>query len=134
MPTYVTKQLLQFEHPHPTKPQHCPYNPNPIKYGQSNQATHPIDNSPKLNEANKKHIQQIVRSFLYYAHTVDPTILMALSAIASQQALPNENMRNRINQFLDYMATHPDAKIQYCASEMVLNVHSNASYLSAPNA
>jgi hypothetical protein len=59
---------------------------------------------------------------------------MALSAIASQQALPTEDMRNCINQFLNYMATHPDAKIQYCASDMVLNVHSNASYLSAPHA
>jgi hypothetical protein len=31
------------------------------------------------------------------------------------------------------MATHPNAKIQYRASDMILNVHSNASYLSAPN-
>ncbi len=134
MPTYVAKQLLWYEHPHPTKPQHCPYNPNPIKYGQDNQATDPIDTSPKLDEANKKRIQQIVASFLYYAHAVDPTILMALSAIASQQALPTEDTRNRVNQFLDYMATHPNAKIQYCTSNMVLNVHSNASYLSAPHA
>ncbi len=34
MPTYVAKQLLWYEHPHPTKLQHCPYNPNPIKYVQ----------------------------------------------------------------------------------------------------
>jgi hypothetical protein len=59
---------------------------------------------------------------------------MALSAIASQQALTTEDMRNRVNQFLDYMATHPDAKMQYCASNIVLNVHSDALYLSAPNA
>jgi hypothetical protein len=30
------------------------------------------------------------------------------------------------------MWTHPDAKIRYRASDMNLNVHSNASYLSAP--
>jgi hypothetical protein len=60
---------------------------------------------------------------------------MAQSAIASQQAAPTEETCNRINQFLDYMATHPEAKTQYHASDMVLNVHSNASYLlSAPNA
>jgi hypothetical protein len=59
---------------------------------------------------------------------------MALSAIASQQAAPIEDTRNHVNQYLDYMATHSDAKIQYCASNMVLNVHSDASYLSAPNA
>jgi hypothetical protein len=58
---------------------------------------------------------------------------MALSAIASQQAAPTEDMHNRINQLLDYMATHPDAKIQYRASNMVLNLHSDASSLSALN-
>ncbi len=30
--------------------------------------------------------------------------------------------------------THPDAKIHYRASNMILNVHSDASYLSAPKA
>jgi hypothetical protein len=33
-----------------------------------------IDTNPKLNKANKKRIQQIVGSFLYYARTVNPTI------------------------------------------------------------
>lgn len=32
------------------------------------------------------------------------------------------------------MATHPDEKIFYHASDMVLNVHSDASYLTAPKA
>ncbi len=82
-----------------------------------------------------KNTFNIVRSFLYYyVRAVNSTILMALSAIASQQALPTEDMRNHVNQFLDYMATHPDAKIQYCALDMVLNVHSDALYLSAPHA
>jgi hypothetical protein len=53
MPAYIAKQLLWYEHPHPTKPQHCPYNPNPIKYGQDNQATDPINTSPKLDKAKK---------------------------------------------------------------------------------
>jgi hypothetical protein len=110
MPIYVAKQLLWYEHPHPTKPQHCPYNQNPIKCGQDNQATDPIDTSPKLDEANKKCLQQIIGSFLYYARAVNPTILMALSAITSQQALPTEDTRNRVNQFLDDMATHLNAK------------------------
>ena len=32
------------------------------------------------------------------------------------------------------MATHPDAIIRYYPSDMVLNVHSDASYLTAPKA
>jgi hypothetical protein len=59
MLAYIAKQLLQYKHPHPMKPQHYPYNPNPIKYGQDNQATDPINTSPKLDKANKKCIQQI---------------------------------------------------------------------------
>ena len=32
------------------------------------------------------------------------------------------------------MATHPDATIRYHASDMILNVHLDASYLSVKNA
>jgi hypothetical protein len=87
-----------------------------------------------MDEAGKKRVQQIVGSFLYYAQAVDPTILMALSKISSQQSAPTENTMKRVNQFLDYMWTHPDAIIRYPWSDMILNVHSDASYLSAPKA
>ncbi len=59
---------------------------------------------------------------------------MALSDIATQQAAPMENTMKQVNQFLDYMWMHPDAIIRYHASDMILNVHSDASYLSAPKA
>jgi hypothetical protein len=49
------------------------------------QAPAPTDDSPLLDAAGKKRIQQIVGSFLYYACVVNPTILMALSNIATQQ-------------------------------------------------
>jgi hypothetical protein len=35
---------------------------------------------------------------------------MALLAIASQQINPTEETNGHVHQFLDYMATHPDAK------------------------
>ena len=34
--------------------------------------------------------------------------------------------------FLDYCATHPDAMIRYHASDMVLRIHSDATYISEP--
>jgi hypothetical protein len=77
---------------------------------------------------------KIVGSSLYYAWAVDPTILMALSEIASQQAALTENKMKHVNQFLDLMWTHSDVIIQYHAADMILNVHSDASYLSAPKA
>ena len=112
MPAYVQKQLTRYEHKTPSRPQHCPYTPHPIKYGKDNQTVDPIDDSPPLDEAGKKYIQQVVGSFLYYARAVDPTILMALSDIATQQNKPTENTKKRVDQFLDYMATHPMAKIR----------------------
>ncbi len=74
MPAYVAKQLLWYEHPHPTKLQHCPYNPNPIKYGQDNQASDPIDTSPKLNEANKKRFNKLLEaSFTMHVLLIPPS-------------------------------------------------------------
>ncbi len=103
-------------------------------YGKGNQATTPSDTSPLLDVSGKKRIQQTVSSFLYYARTVNPTILMALLAIAAQHSAPTDETLTRVNQFLDYTWMHPDAKIRYRASDMILNIHSDASYLSAPKA
>ena len=62
------------------------------------------------------------------------TMLVVLSTIASQQAYPTkETMRNTL-KCLDYVATHQDAILTYSASNMVLNVHSDASYWVEPKA
>jgi hypothetical protein len=126
------KQLTCYAHPTPNRPQHCPFSPNPITYGKDTQASMTTGNSPVFDNAAKKEIQEVVGSFLYYAWAVNPTILMALSDIVTQQATLTKNTRKQVKQFLDYMWTHPDAKICYRASDMILNVHFNASYLSAP--
>jgi hypothetical protein len=103
LPAYVKKQLTKYSHVAPLKPQHCRYAPNTIKYGKDNQAPSPLDESPCLNKAQKKCIQKMVGSFLYYAQAVDPTILMALLEIDSQQVAPTENTMEHVNHFLDYM-------------------------------
>jgi hypothetical protein len=40
-----------------------------------------------------------------------------------------KDIKFRIDQFLDYAATHPNAEIRYDASEMHLWIHSDASYI-----
>ena len=59
---------------------------------------------------------------------------MALSEISSQQSVPTEITMKHVNQFLNYTWTHPDAIIRYHASNMILNVPSDASFLFAPKA
>jgi hypothetical protein len=97
MPIYAIKNLTRYNNPPPLKPQHCPYTPNSIIYGKENQATTPSNTSPLLNAAGKKGIQQIAGSFLYYTHLVNPTIGIALSAIATQQSAPTEETLAHVN-------------------------------------
>ena len=58
-------------------------------YGRKPQLA-PIDTTPLFPDSDKKRIQQIVGSFLYYARAIDSTILPALSKISSTQANPTE--------------------------------------------
>ena len=81
-----------------------------------------------------KQVQQIIGSILYYARAVDLTVLMALSAIASKQSKGTQHTMMKTKQLMDYLATHPDATVRFHASNMILNIHSDASYLSKANA
>ena len=133
MPDYINKALIKFQHAIPTKPQHSPHKHTPITYGNALQL--PImDDSPTLPPDQIKRIQNIVGTLLYYARAVDPTLATALSSIASQQANATEKTKQACKQLLDYVATHPNATIRFIASDMVLALHSDASYLSEPKA
>ena len=133
MPNYVIKTLTKLKHPQPNKPVTAPHEWMKPAYGKKPQLA-PIDTSPLLAEHDKKRIQKIVGSFLYYARALDATILPALNEIAASQANPTENTRKKTTMLLDYLATNPSAKIRYYASDMLLHVESDAAYLVAPNA
>ena len=59
-------------------------------------------------------------------------MLAALGSIAAHQAKGTEQIYADTLWLLNYAATHPDATIRYTASDMVLHIHSDASYLSEP--
>jgi hypothetical protein len=59
---------------------------------------------------------------------------MPLNDIATEQTKATEKTQATTDQLLDYLATHPEAAIRYHASDMVLLIHSDASYLSISNA
>eukprot|EP00956_Cyclotella_meneghiniana_P010727 scaffold15031_cov47-Cyclotella_meneghiniana.AAC.1 len=134
IPGYVGAALIRFQHPKPTKPQNQPYPHNPKKYGEKAQYVEPEDTSLPLNKDDKKFIQEVTGTFLFYARAVDPTMLTALSSLASEQANPTERTMEKCKQFLDYAASQEEAVITYRKSDMVLAIHSDASYLSEPQA
>jgi hypothetical protein len=124
---YTLKNLKKYNHEQPRKPTDCPYEPYPKKYGATAQEVTPEDTSPPLDKEGLKFIQQVVGSFLYLGRAIVLTILMALNAIANEQSNPTEQTRERVLHLLDYLATHPDAIVRFNASDMILNVHSDAS-------
>jgi hypothetical protein len=133
MPGYVSSVLSKFQHDSPKHPQHTPSRYVTPVYGAKTQyATK--DETPSLTAKQCITIQKITGSVLYYARAVDPTVLMPLNDIATEQTEATEKTQAATNQLLDYLATHPDAIIRYHASDMILHIHSDASHLSVSNA
>jgi hypothetical protein len=133
MPGYVANVLIKFQHDTPKHPQHTPSQYVTPVYGSKTQyATQ--DETPPLTEKHCLNIQKVTGSVLYYARAVDTTVLMPLNDIATEKTKATEKMQAATNQLLDYLATHPDVTVRYHASDMILHIHSDASYLSVSNA
>ena len=130
MPGYIKKARKEFGHEMPRRKQDSPYPVIPPKYGAKAQYPEDPDNSPLLDKEGKHFIQRVNGKFLYLGRAVDLTILAALSTLASQQASPTEETEKRAQQLLDYLATQEEAVLTYRASNMILAIHSDASYLS----
>jgi hypothetical protein len=131
---YVPEALIQSQHMPPAMPQHQPYPHVKPVYGAIKQYVGTIDTSPPLSKEDKKYVQEVVGTFLYYAQCIDSTMLTALGFIATQQANPTKNTMNKVKQFLDYAFAPSHAIVTYQASDMVLAAHSDASYLLDTNA
>jgi hypothetical protein len=129
MPGYVSNVLSKFQHDAPKHPQHTPCRYVTPVYGAKPQYA-ARDDTPPLSAKQCLNIQKVTGSVLYYARAVDPTVLMPLNDITTEQTEATEKAQAATNQLLDYLATHPDATIRYHASDMILHIHSDASYLS----
>jgi hypothetical protein len=98
------------------------------------QLTPELDTSNALSPVGKKIIQQVFISLLYYGQAVDPTILTTISALALQQSTATEDTNTKLLQLLNYCVSHPDSKIRYTASDMILNIHLDAGCLNESEA
>jgi hypothetical protein len=114
MPGYISNILSKFQHDSPKHPQHTPSRYTTPVYGAKTQyATR--DEAPPLTAQQCLTIQKVTGSVLYYARAVDPTVLMPINDIATEQTKATEKTQAATNQMLDYLATHPDATILYHA-------------------
>jgi hypothetical protein len=129
---YISNVLSKCQHDAPKHPQYTLSRYVTPVYGAKTQyAT--TDETPPLAAQQCLTIQKVTGSVLYYARAVNPTVLMPLNDIATEQTNATLKTQAATNQLLDYLATHPDATIKYRASDMIVHIHSDASYLSVSN-
>eukprot|EP00804_Cyclotella_cryptica_P019388 CCRYP_021122-RA/>CCRYP_021122-RA protein AED:0.40 eAED:0.40 QI:0/-1/0/1/-1/1/1/0/255 len=132
MPGYV-KGSQPIPTPHTTDAATCTLPATPINYGARQQyAKAPSTATPSTQRARNSSNKSVENSSSSAA--VDPTLLCPISAIASQSSKPTVETLKQTKQLLDYIATQDEAVLTYNASDMVLAIHSDASYLSEPAA
>jgi hypothetical protein len=86
--------------------------------------------NPALSDKDVNKLQQPTGTLLYYARAVGPTLIIPISVLASEQSNATEVTADKVIKLLNYCNTHPETNIRYHASEMILHIHSDASYLS----
>ena len=135
MPGYVPKALEKFGHPAPSKPQYAPHLWTVPVYGKHvKQMPTPLSTAQNLNGPATVRVQAVSGTFAFYARGVDPTMLPALNEISSQQAAPTVDTAKKCNMLMDYAHTYPNATLRYHASDMILYIEADSSYLVQPEA
>ena len=132
MPGFIDKVLERF-HRGDLRQAKSPCVYVPPQYGQRLQLT-TIDHSPTLPPEEVTEVQGIVGSLLYYAKALDSTFLPAVTALASAQANLTESIRPDVARLLAYAASYPNNRQIFHASDMILEVQTDASYLSRSRA
>jgi len=131
MQGYTEQALKELEHPAPAKPVHAPSQVVRPNYGAKVQYAE-VDESPVIDTKRVKFVQTTTGKFLYYGRCVDISMQHGLNDIASSGF--KETTHEATLHFLNYAATHPDAKVIYRASDMILHIDSDAAYLVSPGA
>ncbi len=114
--------------------QNLPHSHVEPTYGAKAQYVEQEAPSIPLDKEGQKYIQAVTGTLLYYSRAVDPTMLVALNAIAMQQASPTQRTMERVKQLLDYCASQEEAVLTYHARNMILTVHSDVGYLNETKA
>jgi hypothetical protein len=133
MAGYIDK-LFQTIRPKGTKGASTPSTYAPPNYKNPGAQTATIDDTPLATLTQKKELQSVIGTLLYYSRTVDPSILTAVHELGSVQANPTIKDMLKMERLLQYLSTHRNYGIRYYASNMQLQVQSDASYLCRPRA
>jgi hypothetical protein len=130
MPGYIKAALHKYQHAAPARPEHAPHTWNPPIYGAKTQFVRDETISAAISDKDVNKLQKLTGTLLYYARAVAPTLIMPINVLASEQSKATEVTAKKVIKLINYCNTHPETKIRYHASDMILHIHSDASYLS----
>ncbi len=133
MPGCISR-LLQRVRPDSEKGASTPGIYTPPNY--HNPITHKatVDTSSLVSDSDKKQLQSVVGTLLYYSRAVNPSIATAVHYLGSIQSKPTTNDMAKMDRLLRYLSSHPNNSLRFYASNMVYQLMSDASYLSRPRA
>ena len=114
--------------------QHSPFTiPKPI-FDQTQQFTSLTDSSSPLDSPSIKHVKQTIGVLLYHTGALNSTLFAVLNTLGTEQASATGNTIIDLTQLLDYCTIYPNPTLRFVASDMVLRIYSDASYLSVSKA
>jgi hypothetical protein len=96
----------------PTRPELAPHTWNPPVYGAKTQYVEDENNSPGLSAKDVNKLQQLTGTLLYYARAVDPTLIIPINVLASEQTKATPDTADKVIKLLNYCNTHPETKIR----------------------
>ena len=133
LPNYVIDALNRLQH-NKQKTQYSSHAHLPIIYDKSGQRQYKTspDTSQFLTSQEITQVQSILGAFLYDARAIDEIMLTAINNISTQQAKPRKNTGVKIERLLNDTVTYPHIKIRFHASDMILQVNSDAADLVLP--
>ena len=99
MPGYIEKAFQRFEHERPRRLQNSPHQHITPTYGAKTQYMELDTPSILLNKGRQQYIEAVTGTLLYYSRAIDPNMLAALNAIATQQAHLRKKQWNESNSF-----------------------------------
>ena len=91
MPDYVRKSMDRFQHPKLKRPQYAPHCWSVPAYGKRPQMVLDPDKSYLLEKNATKRIRSILGTMIYYAWSVDKTMLRAINEILRVQSRPTRD-------------------------------------------
>ena len=104
MAGYIDK-LFQSIRPNGTKGASTPSTYAPPNYKSPGAQTATIGDTPLATLAQKKELQSVIGTLLYYSQTVDPSILTAVHELGSVQANPTIKDIFKMERLLQYLST-----------------------------